>query len=548
MWSEKWDSAQAKYVCSHDASHMELHNAEVTINTVPATCEADGKTTFTASYDGNSDIKESIIPAKNHSWGEPTYVWSKDHKTCTAKRVCTNDATHIQEETVNSSVDVQEDATCEQDGYGKFTAEFVNTAFAKQEEYGTIAKLGHDYQFDSFVWNEFEAQAKYICSRNESHIEYYDATVTSEVTTEPGCTTEGVRTYTATYDGHTSTKTGEEPAAGHDWEVTYNWSEDLSEVTANATCKKDVTHTVTEKVNTTNEVTKEATEEEDGVRTYTATFTEDAFKTQTKDVAIESLPTLSKLSFEDNGDETYSVIGKSSSISGKIKIPVLYNEKPVTKISESGFFYIGGITSVEFEKGSQLTSIAEKAFLRCTNLASIELPNSITTIGNRVFANCSSLTSINIPNSMASMGDQIFEECTNLTTITFAKDVHLETFGQVFYGASAVTSVIIESENCTFENIKKHTFKDCAALTTVVLPEGVKSLEVYAFLNCSVLSSLSLPSTITSLGTYVIDNCPLEELTFRGTIAQWNAIEKEDFVSYDSPLHVVHCTDGDVNL
>ena len=80
------------------------------------------------------------------------------------------------------------------------------------------------------------------------------------------------------------------------------------------------------------------------------------------------------------------------------------------------------------------------------------------------------------------------------------------------------------------------------------IPEGVKSLEVYAFLNCSVLSSLSLPSTITYLGTYVIDNCPLEELTFRGTIAQWNAIEKEDFVSYDSPLHVVHCTDGDVNL
>ena len=71
-------------------------------------------------------------------------------------------------------------------------------------------------------------------------------------------------------------------ALGHDWgEATYTWNEDKTECTAERVCTRDASHKETETVKTTNSVTKEATCEEVGERTYTATFTNAAFAEQT---------------------------------------------------------------------------------------------------------------------------------------------------------------------------------------------------------------------------------------------------------------------------
>ena len=76
----------------------------------------------------------------------------------------------------------------------------------------------------------------------------------------------------------------------HDWkETSYEWSEDKTQVTATRICKTDESHVETETVNTTNEVTREAVCEEDGERTYTASFENPAFAEQTKTEAIEKL-------------------------------------------------------------------------------------------------------------------------------------------------------------------------------------------------------------------------------------------------------------------
>ncbi|MBQ9021769.1 MAG: hypothetical protein IJ113_07125, partial [Eggerthellaceae bacterium] len=80
------------------------------------------------------------------------------------------------------------------------------------------------------------------------------------------------------------------PATGHDWgEPSYEWADDNSSVTATRVCKNDANHVETETVDTTSAVTKEPTETEEGERTYTATFTNDAFATQTKTEAISKL-------------------------------------------------------------------------------------------------------------------------------------------------------------------------------------------------------------------------------------------------------------------
>lgn len=82
----------------------------------------------------NSSIHE-------HAWGSPTYTWTSDYSSCTAERVCTEDASHKESETVNSSYVVVTPATEETEGLGRYTATFTNTAFTTQTHDVDIDKL-----------------------------------------------------------------------------------------------------------------------------------------------------------------------------------------------------------------------------------------------------------------------------------------------------------------------------------------------------------------------------------------------------------------------
>ena len=64
-----------------------------------------------------------------------------------------------------------------------------------------------------------------------------------------------------------------------------------------------------------------------------------------------------------------------------------------------------------------VTSIGELAFIYCSGLTSIAIPNSITSIGESAFEGCSGLTSVTIPNSVTSIGDDAFYYCRALQSI-----------------------------------------------------------------------------------------------------------------------------------
>ena len=78
----------------------------------------------------------------------------------------------------------------------------------------------HNYGEPTWSWNnDFTASAVFTCTDDDGHTQTVPATVTDEVTTEPTCDKEGLRTYTAkvTFEGkeYTDTKTEPVPAKGH---------------------------------------------------------------------------------------------------------------------------------------------------------------------------------------------------------------------------------------------------------------------------------------------------------------------------------------------
>ena len=110
----------------------------------------------------------------------------------------------------------------------------------------------------------------------------------AEIIAEPSCTEPGMQVLTCTVCGKQASR--ELAALGHDWgEPTYEWREDFAEVTATRVCKRDESHVETETVQTDREITKPATVDEAGEITYTATFENEAFATQTKTDTIPKL-------------------------------------------------------------------------------------------------------------------------------------------------------------------------------------------------------------------------------------------------------------------
>ena len=82
-----------------------------------------------------------------HDYGEVKYTWTDT--VCKAERVCKHDSAHIESETVTATGMTITAATCKEKGKMKYTATFVNTAFAMQEKEVDIDFAEHD--FDTLI-------------------------------------------------------------------------------------------------------------------------------------------------------------------------------------------------------------------------------------------------------------------------------------------------------------------------------------------------------------------------------------------------------------
>ena len=250
--------------------------------------------------------------------------------------------------------------------------------------------------------------------------------------------------------------------------------------------------------------------------------------------------------YYDISETTATVTYGDNEYSGDIVIPesITYNgsKYSVTSIGELAFIYCSGLTSIAIP--NSITSIGKSAFEGCSGLTSVTIPNSVTSIGDFAFYDCCSLTSITIPNSVTSIGDGAFSGCSGLTSITIPNSV--TSIGELaFDGCSGLTSVTIPNSvtsigdyvlnrcygikntiivNDMFvylpktytghysipENITKiigGAFENCSGLTSVTIPNSVTSIGGYAFFYCSGLTSVTIPNSVTSIGDWAFSEC-----------------------------------------
>lgn len=193
-------------------------------------------------------------------------------------------------------------------------------------------------------------------------------------------------------------------------------------------------------------------------------------------------------------DNTVKVVSSAAQYFGDIVIPAT--------IEKNGVAY-------------KVVEIADKAFMSCSKLTSVTIPNSVTTIGNYAFWECAGLTSVIIPNSVKTIGRNAFEYCSGISSVSIPNNVSV---------------------------IEDYTFNGCNSLTEITLSESVNVLGVHAFANCKQLTDVycyakeepraSDTAFYGSFTNYVTLHVPANSVSLYKAVSPWNTFK--EIVALDS--------------
>ena len=238
--------------------------------------------------------------------------------------------------------------------------------------------------------------------------------------------------------------------------------------------------------------------------------------------------------------ESVTEIG-SMAFSACISLKDIRLPSGIINIEDSVFLLCSNLESIEIP--DTVTEIGSMAFSSCESLKNIVIPESVTEIGMGAFYSCSSLKWIEIPDSVTKIGEYAFDSCEGLV-IRCPKDSAAYNYGQehsisietidilytqerwngfIFnvyddhadisgfgYSFHPATDIRIENtyedQNLPVFAIKKGALRN-KSLTSVIIDEGIKTIEAKAFADNPELKSVDIPESVTEIAEDAFLNC-----------------------------------------
>ena len=223
----------------------------------------------------------------------------------------------------------------------------------------------------------------------------------------------------------------------------------------------------------------------------------------------------------------------SESTTGAITIPSSLGGYAVTRIGEGAFVGCSRLTSMTIPDSvtsigwyaisdcSGLTSviigngvirIEEFAFSGCGRLERVAIPDSVIEIERFVFAGCTNLASVTIGKGVASIGEAAFSSCCELQSFSVAAgNLNFRADSRMLLSYDGKTlisgvngSVMIPS---TVTTIGDYAFYRYSGLTSVTMPNSVTRIGYKAFHACYEMTSVVIPPSVTVIGDYAFDGC-----------------------------------------
>ena len=207
---------------------------------------------------------------------------------------------------------------------------------------------------------------------------------------------------------------------------------------------------------------------------------------------------------------------------------------------ERSAFENSGLESIIIPEG--VTSLSDKSFYGCKNLKSVQLPSTLRKLyEGYTFAYCINLTRINFPENLDSIsqyafqgsgirsaklpegltwiGASAFSKCGNLTYVSVpASATRID--GGAFADNPRLSKVDFQAK---VDSLPDSIFKNCPALTSFVIPDGVTTIGKAAFSE-SGLKTVTIPITVTKIEDNAFASTSLTDVYFDGSQVEWEKI------------------------
>ncbi len=171
-----------------------------------------------------------------------------------------------------------------------------------------------------------------------------------------------------------------------------------------------------------------------------------------------------------------------------------------------------------------LEKINDYAFMYCSSLESIQIPDSAWKLGWSVFNGCSKLKAIVLSEKMSDIGNSAFKNCTSLE------------------------SIVLPDKNIT---IRASAFEGCTNLKKVETRKPLTYIETKAFKDCINLKQICI-AAVSYVADDAFENCPAAIIQQEATSASGTddtfsdsaVLETEDELSETDPSAAASDADG----
>lgn len=186
-------------------------------------------------------------------------------------------------------------------------------------------------------------------------------------------------------------------------------------------------------------------------------------------------------------------------------------------VGNSSFRYNASLTDIHLS--TSLNYIDEYAFGEC-GFSHITLPESLANIQAGAFINNEHLQDITLPERLQGLGSAAFENNSALESVTFHTALETMTIGNNAFNQCPVLSKVFITNMKSFAqtnfnnakanpaNTSQHIYNaDGEEIINVVLPKGTKYINNNAFNGCAYMQSIKMPATMDHINDDIFVGC-----------------------------------------